>query len=250
MLLGSGLGAVADILPDPGRLDYFDLPGFPHTAIEGHQGCVLAGTLHGVSVVFLQGRVHYYESGRADVMAVPMQALKAAGCEVLLMTNAAGSLDVEAGPGSLMMITDHINFTGTNPLIGSARGGAAFVDMTEAYDPTLRTLLEVAARQAGLRLHEGVYACFSGPSFETPAEIKSAGILGANAVGMSLVPEAILARFSGLRVAAVSIITNYAAGISTTPLSHQQTMQAASDAAASVKLLVAAFLAGFSAGEV
>jgi len=249
VVLGSGLGEVAHILSEPDRLDYFDLPGFPHTAIEGHKGRVLAGTLHDVPILLLQGRVHYYESGRADAMAIPMQALKAAGCEVLLMTNAAGSLEAEAGPGSLMMITDHINFTGTNPLIGSARGGAAFVDMTEAYDPALQTLLRAAAGHTGLHLHEGVYACFSGPSFETPAEIKAVGILGANAVGMSLVPEAILARFSGLRVAAVSIITNYAAGISKTPLSHRQTMQVASEGAASVKLLVAAFLAGFAAGE-
>ena len=249
VVLGSGLGEVADVLSEPSRLDYFDLPGFPHTAIEGHKGRVLAGQLEGMPVVFLQGRVHYYESGRADAMAVPMQALKAAGCEVLLMTNAAGSLEPDAGPGSLMMITDHINLTGTNPLIGSARGGAAFVDMTEVYDKALRGHLRDGARRAGLELHEGVYACFSGPSFETPAEIRAVRVLGANAVGMSLVPEAILARFSGLRVAAVSVVTNFAAGISTEALSHQQTMQAATEAASSMRQLVGAFLSEFAGGE-
>ncbi len=184
-----------------------------------------------------------------DALKTMIRTLSLIGCHTLVITNAAGALHSDATPGDLMMITDHINFTGTNPLIGSARGGAAFVDMTEAYDPALQTLLRAAAGHTGLHLHEGVYACFSGPSFETPAEIKAVGILGANAVGMSLVPEAILARFSGLRVAAVSIITNYAAGISKTPLSHRQTMQVASEGAASVKLLVAAFLAGFAAGE-
>lgn len=249
VVLGSGLGD-AGVLGTPlGQLDYFDLPGFPHTAIEGHQGRVLASEVDGLILLMLQGRVHYYESGRADAMDLPLKTLKAAGCDTLLMTNAAGSLEADAGPGAMMLVTDHINFTGTNPLIGAARDGSAFVDMTQAYDPELRALMRQAGQELSMPLSEGVYACFSGPSFETPAEIRAAGILGANAVGMSLVPETILARHAGLRVVALSVITNFAAGISDEALSHQQTMRAAGAAASDVRALLDRFLGLYAAAR-
>lgn len=242
VVLGSGLGEVANFLEQPRQLDYFDLTGFPHTAIEGHAGCLQFGLVGALPVLVLQGRVHYYESGRADAMAVPLRAAKAAGCEMLLMTNAAGSLRQGEGPGSLMLINDHINFMGTNPLIGAARDGSAFVDMTAAYDPQMNSGLRAAAARENIPLFDGVYACFTGPSFETPAEIRAAGILGASAVGMSLVPETILARHCGLRVAGISVITNFAAGVGTEPLSHGQTMRAATAAARSVRVLIEAYL--------
>lgn len=247
VLLGSGLGAVADAITDPTVLDYRDLPGFPVPSVQGHQGQLFLGRLDGVPVTVLQGRVHYYESGDARAMWTPIRALRAAGCEMLLMTNAAGSLREQAGPGSLVLINDHINLTGTNPLIGQAGTGMGeptpFVDMTAAYDPAMRREMLAAAARLGIDLHEGIYACFPGPSFETPAEIRACATLGADIVGMSLVPETILARHCGLRVAALSVITNYAAGMSEEPLSHAQTMEHAARATTDVIKLVCEFIA-------
>ena len=246
VVLGSGLGAVAELLTESRQLDYRSIPGFPNPTIPGHAGQVHAGRIGDLPMLVLQGREHYYENGRADAMSIALRAVRATGCGILLMTNAAGSLRREAGPGSLMVITDHINLMGINPLIGAVSDGSGFVDMRGAYDPLLNQRLHAAASESGLRLHEGVYACFSGPSFETPAEIRAAGALGANAVGMSLVPETIIARHCGLRVAAISVITNFAAGTGDEALSHQQTMRAAADAAGSVARLVEAFVQVFA----
>ncbi len=247
IVLGSGLGPVADALSDAKVISYRDIPGFPRPTVEGHIGKLHLGELAGASVAVMQGRAHYYEYARPDAMRVPIQALHALGCEVLLLTNAAGGLMPEAPPGSLMMISDHINLTGTNPLVGQQpnerEGLEVFVDMVNAYDLELRALLAGAAEDTHIKLHEGVYACFSGPSFETPAEIRAARVLGADAVGMSTVPEAILARQCGMRVAALSVIVNFAAGISAVGPSHEETMTQASQVAEDVKRLTVAFLA-------
>ena len=177
-----------------------ELDGFPAPGVSGHQATLHVGRLAGLDCAVLAGRSHYYEHGRADAMRVPLETLRGIGVETLILTNAAGSLRPEVGPGSVMLIADHINFSGTNPLIGEA-GDRQFVGMTEAYDDGLRTMARDAAAEAGVALAEGVYMWFSGPSFETPAEIRMARILGADAVGMSTVPEVILARFLGMRVA-------------------------------------------------
>jgi purine-nucleoside phosphorylase len=243
LILGSGLGALADTVENAKHIPYADLPGFPRPTVQGHEGQLVLGHLGGVSVAIMQGRAHYYEAGKADAMKAPIRSLQAAGCQSLLLTNAAGSLLRGAGPGSLMLITDHINFAGASPLIGET-APTKFVDLVDAYDPGYRAQLIEAARQQGVTLNEGVYMWFSGPNFETPAEIRAAKILGADAVGMSTVPEVILARHMGLKIAALSIITNYGAGLDDKPLSHAQTMEKAALGAQDLKKLLIAFLEG------
>ena len=189
----------------------------------------------------MQGRAHYYENGRADIMAVAIQTLSAIGCKSLILTNAAGSLVKEASPGSVMLITDHINMTGVSPLFG-AESNKRFVDMSDAYNPELNDNMRFSAKMNDITLHEGVYAWFSGPQFETPAEIKAVKTLGADAVGMSTVPEVILARHQGLPLCALSVITNYAAGMSETKLSHEQTIAFASKAADTVEKVLISYL--------
>ncbi len=217
----SGLGHSADAVEGV-AIDYADLPGFPHAGVSGHNPKLVIGQLEGARVAVLGGRAHYYESGRADAMRLPLEVMKALRVQDLILTNAAGSMVPDFGPGSLMMLSDHINFSGLNPLIGEP-SDARFVPMTAAYDPDLRAALAAAARAEAVPLPEGVYAWYSGPSFETPAEIRAIRTLGADAVGMSTVPEVILARFLGLRVAAVSVITNMAAGMSDENISHEHT---------------------------
>jgi purine-nucleoside phosphorylase len=243
LVLGSGLGALADALDDPIVFAYDELPGFPRPTVKGHAGTLGLGRLGGTEVAVMKGRAHYYEAGRADGMRVPLRVLREPGCQTLVLTNAAGSLDREAGPGSLMLITDHINFSGLNPLIGD-QDEVRFVDLTEAYDAALRGRMVETAARLGLPLHQGVYMWFSGPSFETPAEIRAARVLGADAVGMSTVPEAILARQAGLRVVALSTITNLAAGMEEAPLDHAQTLHFAQQAAGDLSRLLTAFLEG------
>ena len=241
IVLGSGLGALADAVEDATALAYADLPGFPKPGVGGHAGRLVLGRLGGAPVAVLQGRAHYYESGHADAMAAPIHALREAGCETLLLTNAAGSLRPDWGPGALMLVADHINFSGRNPLIGSARE-PRFVDMVDAYDLELRQRFRAAAHDLKIPLGEGVYAWFSGPSFETPAEIRAARVLGADAVGMSTVPEVIIARQAGLRVAAVSVITNLAAGMSAESLDHANTLRHAQSAAADLQRMILSVL--------
>lgn len=222
LVLGSGLGGLVDQVEDARRISYAELPGFPRSGVSGHTGEVVAGYFAGSPVLMLSGRAHYYERGNAAAMRPALEVLAGIGISRLILTNAAGSVDPEMGPGSVMLITDHINFSGSNPLIGEP-SEARFVGLTGAYDAGLRGAIERAATTTGTALHKGVYMWFSGPCFETPAEIRMARIMGATAVGMSTVPEVILARFLGLRVAACSVITNLAAGMTGAELSHQET---------------------------
>ena len=237
VVLGSGLGGFAEDVNAAETIAYGDLPGFPTPGVGSHVGRLALGQVGSTRVAVLQGRAHYYERGRADEMKGAIRALAAAGCEAVLLTNAAGSLRLDMPPGAVMAITDHINFTGMNPLFGDT-GDSRFVDMVDAYDPRLRAAL----RAAGDDVHEGVYIWFSGPSFETPAEIRAARTLGADAVGMSTVPETILARQVGMKVAGLSLMTNYAAGLGGEPLSHEQTMAVANEAAGKVRRLLRTFL--------
>ena len=247
IVLGSGLGALAEAVSKPTIIPYAELKGFPQPTVHGHSGQLVLGNLGGVPVAIMQGRAHFYEHGRSNGMKSAILSFKEAGCPTLLLTNAAGSLKSGAGPGSLMVLTDHINLAGTNPLFGES-GSERFVDMANAYDSSLRARFLRAAEKQNIPLHEGVYAWFSGPSFETPAEIRAARILGADAVGMSTAPEVILARWAGLQVAAVSVLTNYAAGMGAEPLSHQQTLTYATAAAQNLKNLMVAMLEDLNRG--
>jgi xanthosine phosphorylase len=199
VVLGSGLGAVAGAVQDPVEIGYGELPGFPRPSVEGHGGIVVAGRIGDVPVAVLQGRAHLYEGVDHDLVRTPVRALRAAGAEVLVLTNAAGSLRRELGPGRLMLISDHINMSGVNVLTGpnASELGGRFTSLRDAYDPALRDGLRAAAGDLGIELAEGVYLAVSGPSFETPAEIRAFRTLGADAVGMSTVHEAIVARHSG-----------------------------------------------------
>jgi inosine/guanosine/xanthosine phosphorylase family protein len=237
---------MADDVTDATVIDYRTLPGFPQPTVEGHAGRLSLGMIGTTPVAVLQGRSHYYERGRADAMKVPVRALHAIGCESLILTNAGGSLEPAMGPGSVMMITDHINLVQSSPLYEES-GNGRFVDMVGAYDATLQQRARDAARAAGVTLHEGVYVWFSGPHFETPAEVRFARTIGGTAVGMSTVPEVILARQAGMRVAGFSIITNLGAGMSDAPLSHEQTMKIAADAAVDLRRLLNRLIAGWAA---
>jgi xanthosine phosphorylase len=249
IILGSGLGAVAEALEDAVTIPYTELPDFPQPSVHGHAGTLSLGTLSGVSVACLSGRKHVYEGGDPGAMRGPVRALKAAGAEALLATNAAGSLDAQVGPGSLMAISDHINMLGVNPLTGPNDDaiGPRFPSLRDAYDPELRALLHEAAGELGIGLAEGVYLATAGPSFETPAEIRAFRTLGADAVGMSTVPEVILARHAGLRVVAVSAITNLAEGMGGEALSHEQTLRYANAAAGDLTRLIIEFARVFGA---
>jgi xanthosine phosphorylase len=244
IVLGSGLGAVADAVRDARTIDYRDLPGFPRPTVEGHAGRAVVGDLAGVVVAVLQGRRHLYEGPPHEPIRTPIRALRAAGADTLILTNAAGSLRREVGPGTLMAISDHINLTGQNPLAGPNDDalGPRFPSLRDAYDPELRATLHATADELGIPLADGVYLAVTGPSFETPAEIRAFRTLGADAVGMSTVPETILARHAGLRVAAISTITNLAEGMSAEPLSHEQTLRDAQRAAGDLSRLVEAFV--------
>ncbi|WP_099865968.1 purine-nucleoside phosphorylase [Pararhizobium haloflavum] len=222
IVLGSGLGGLVDSLEDAVSVPYQTIAGFPGSGVSGHAGKLVGGRLAGRPIVMLAGRVHYYEKGEAAAMRPVLETVQALGVANLILTNAAGSVREDMPPGSVMRITDHINYSGMNPLIGE-ESDAGFVGMTSAYDAALGKKMNEAAGRAGVELHEGVYMWFSGPSFETPAEIRMARTLGADAVGMSTVPEVIMARFLGLKVAAASVITNLGAGMTGSELSHQET---------------------------
>ena len=249
VVLGSGLGALVGDLDGAVRIPFSDLPGFPQSRVSGHAGALVVGRLGQRPVVMLAGRVHYYEAGDAAAMRLPLEALAEIGIERLILTNAAGSLHGDMPPGSVMLVTDHINFSGLNPLIGEA-SDRRFVGMTSAYDPEMADGLRRAAEAVAVTLHEGVYMWFSGPSFETPAEIRMARLLGADAVGMSTVPEVILARFLGLRVAAASVITNLAAGMTGSELSHAETKDMAPLGGRRLAAILRAALSDASEGAV
>jgi xanthosine phosphorylase len=244
VVLGSGLGAVAEAVHDPVAIPYEELPGFPRPTVEGHGGQAVLGRIGGVPVALLQGRAHLYEGGDLEEVRTPVRALFAAGAEILVLTNAAGSLRPEVGPGELMLITDHVNMSGANVLAGENDHdlGPRFPSLRDAYDPALREELRAAARELGIGLAEGVYLAVLGPSFETPAEIRAFRTLGADAVGMSTVHETILARHCGMRVAAVSAITNLAEGMADEPLSHEQTLRDAARASQNLAPLLVRFI--------
>jgi purine-nucleoside phosphorylase len=222
VVLGSGLGPLVDQVTNQIRVPYADLTGFPAGGVTGHAAELVAGYLGREPVIMLSGRSHYYEKGDPRAMRLPIQVLMGLGVQSLILTNSAGSVREDIPPGSVMQITDHINYSGMNPLVGE-EGDRRFVGMTSAYDPDLSLSMRNAAIRSAVPLFSGVYMWFSGPSFETPAEIRMARILGADAVGMSTVPEVILARYFGLKVAAASVITNYAAGMTGAELSHEET---------------------------
>jgi purine-nucleoside phosphorylase len=241
-VLGTGLGPLVDEVEDTVSLPYAEIPNFPQSGVSGHAGRLVAGHLQGKRVLLFQGRAHYYETGDASAMRVPVALVRKLNVPVLVLTNAAGSVRDTIRPGSLVAINDHINLSGANPLLRD-HTDERFVSLTGAYDMQLRQVLNKAAKKAGVDLPEGVYAWFSGPSFETPAEIRMVQILGGDLVGMSTVPEVILARYYGLRVAAISVVTNLAAGIEGASPSHQETKDTALEASERFKRLIRSFIA-------
>jgi len=241
LVLGSGLGEFADSIDKIAEVSYTELEGFPVSVVGGHAGKLILGTVVGTQVVAMQGRVHYYENGQVDAMRTPIHCFKELGCEIVILTNAAGSLDYNAGPGSVMLIKDYINFTGMSPLF-TETGNERFVNMVNAYDRELRGKILDIADKHGIHLSKGVYAWMCGPQFETPAEINAIKILGANAAGMSTVPETIIARQQDMKVLALSVITNYAAGMDDGELSHEQTMKYADKASQTFKTILTEFI--------
>jgi purine-nucleoside phosphorylase len=244
-VLGTGLGTLVDELSDAVSLPYADISHFPRSGVSGHAGRLVAGTLEGKRVLLFQGRAHYYETGDAGAMRVPVALVRELGVPVLVLTNAAGSVRAHIRPGSLVAISDHLNLSGGNPLLRDHTEGR-FVSLTGAYDDELRETLQRAAKRTGIEVPEGVYAWLSGPSFETPAEIRMVQVLGGDLVGMSTVPEVILARYYDLKVAAVSVVTNLAAGIEGASPSHQETKDTAAEASDRFKRLIRAFVAELS----
>jgi len=238
IVLGSGLGAVADAVPAPLLIPYAEIPHFPQSTVVGHSGRIVAGLLGGVPTLVMQGRVHYYEGYTPQQVTFPMRVLGALGVRAVVLTNAAGGIAAGFHIGQLVALADHINHMGFNPLVGANEprfaahpgAGLRFFDMTEAYSKRLRALAQESADHAGFKLDEGVYLAVSGPSFETPAEIRAFRTMGATLVGMSTVPETIVARHMGIEVLGISCVTNLAAGLSKTKLSHEEVFEAGRNA--------------------
>jgi xanthosine phosphorylase len=249
LILGSGLGVLAEQMTDSVSISFADLPGFPISTVHGHAGELVLGTLAGVPVACLKGRAHFYEGYGPGVMISAVRTMKLIGCELLFATNAAGSLRAEVDAGSLVAISDHINGLPGSPMVGpnDDRFGPRFFSMSNAYDSEVREQVKATAKEKGITLHEGVYICYSGPNFETAAEIRAFKTLGADIVGMSTVPEVVAARHCGLKVTAVSVITNLAEGMSPFQLSHEQTLKYAAVGAKDLVALIPAFLERFAA---
>ena len=228
IVLGSGLGGLADDLDDPVAIPFSDLPGWPPATAPGHVGRLLFGTLGARTVVILQGRFHLYEGNDPGLVVQPVLLFHALGARIVVLTNAAGGLDPSFGPGTLMVMTDHINLTGRTPLLGRNADelGPRFNDMTDAWSPRLRAALHRAGQAEGVDLEEGIYVGLTGPSYETPAEVRWLASLGAHAVGMSTVLECIAARWVGLEVCGVSLVTNAGAGYTGEPLTHEEVLEA------------------------
>ena len=244
IVLGSGLGGLADRITDPVRIPYAGIPGFPVPTVEGHTGELVVGQLGGRTVLAQSGRFHLYEGHAPPAAALPVRVFGGLGVRTLVLTNAAGGVRPSFGAGTLMLIADHLNLTGRNPLVGPVvEGEERFPDMTAAYDPGLRRLARRAAAELGIPLEEGVYAGLLGPAYETPAEVRMLERLGADAVGMSTVLEVIAARAQGLRCLGFSLVTNPGAGISPTPLSHREVMATAAKAGAALATLIEAVVA-------
>lgn len=229
LILGSGLGDFCDSLEDQVVVPFADLPGFPVSTVEGHVGAFVFGRCFGKQVVALRGRIHYYEGYTPQEVTIPVRVMAKLGIKTLILTNAAGGINTTYSAGTLMLIADHINYSGMNPLIGPSQAdfGPRFPDMSDIYTKELREKLKPKAAQAGIDLQEGVYVMFSGPSYETPAEVRFARTMGGDAVGMSTVPEAIVARHCGLKVMGISCITNMAAGVLDKTLDHSEVVETA-----------------------
>jgi purine-nucleoside phosphorylase len=255
LVLGSGLGDFVEAMEIDEAISYADIADFPAPTVEGHAGRLIFGRAGGVPLLCLQGRVHAYEGHQAAQLAVSVRTAHALGCKNIILTNAAGSLNADMGPGSLMLIEDHINWAGVNPLIGPNDNslGPRFPDMSEVYDRDLRRGLLKAAEGEGVKLFSGVYVMTMGPSFETPAEIRAFKTLGADAVGMSTVPEALVANYCGMRVAGISMISNMAAGLGQGKdkgkITHQETIEQGSEAAAALARILPSFLGDIEGGS-
>ncbi len=243
LVVGSGLGGVAETIAKPVTIPYADIPHFPQPTVAGHAGQMIFGELSGKRLVVLSGRFHFYEGRSMAEIVYPIHVVDALGAKILIVTNAAGAINPNFNPGDLMIIEDHINFLGANPLIGlRENGGIKFLDMTAAYSTRLREKLDAAAEKAQVLLRRGVYLACPGPSYETPAEIKAFAWLGADAVGMSTVPEVIMARYHNLEVAGLSCITNLAAGISSRKLSHEEVLEVGKAAQTKLAKLLTEFV--------
>ncbi len=239
IVLGSGLGALADAVESPTSIPYGEIPGFPEPTVAGHAGQLIVGTLEGVPVALQAGRFHLYEGHEAATVALPARVLAELGIEILIVTNAAGGLRATFRPPLLMLIADHLNLMWRNPLLGAVvEGEERFPDMSDPYDAELRALARTIAHEQGIALEEGTYAAVAGPSYETPAEIRMLQRIGADAVGMSTVPEVLAARARGVRVLGISSITNAGAGLSGTALSHEEVLEAGRALAADLEAIV------------
>lgn len=231
LILGSGLGGLADEMEDAVRIPFGEIPGFHASSVIGHKGMLVAGRMEGIDAVAMQGRFHLYEGHSAQTAALPVRVMAALGARTLIISNAAGGVNPEFRPGDLMIMDDHINFMGQNPLIGPVvEGDVRFPDMSAPYDPALIAIAERVARENDISPRRGVYFAVSGPSYETPAEIRMYAKLGADAVGMSTVPEVIAARAMGVRVLGISLITNAASGYTGEPLTHEEVILAGEEA--------------------
>jgi purine-nucleoside phosphorylase len=250
IVLGSGLGGLADDLEDAVAIPFAELPGWPAATAPGHIGRVLLGRLGGRAVVMLQGRFHLYEGNDPGLVVQPMLLFRALGARVVVLTNAAGGLDPSFGPGTLMIMRDHINLTGRNPLIGPNADelGPRFPDMTEAWSPRLRAGLHAAAAAEGVEMREGIYVGLTGPTYETPAEVRMLAALGGDAVGMSTVLECIAARWVGLEVCGVSLVTNAGAGYTGAPLTHEEVLEAGASAGPRLANVIRRFIEDLDPG--
>lgn len=243
VILGSGLGDFVNNL-DTISISYGDIPGFQKSNVQGHAGKLVFAEFKGKKIVFMQGRYHFYEGHSMQTVTYPVKVMKKLGVKTLVVTNAAGAVNENFNPADLMIITDHINFLGTNPLIGANDDtlGTRFPDMSEVYKKDLVAKAEQCAKELGINIRKGVYVATTGPSYETPTEVKMLRLLGADAVGMSTVPEAIVANYCGIKVLGISCLTNYASGITDTPLTHKEVIEAADVAKENFQSLLAKIL--------
>jgi purine-nucleoside phosphorylase len=248
IVLGSGLGGFADDFEEAVGIPYHDIPGFPRSTVEGHSGRLVGGKVDTVPVLAMQGRVHYYEGYSLEEVTFPIRVFNLLGIKTLILTNAAGGINVELQQGALMVISDHLNLMGDNPLRGpnDERFGPRFPDMSAVYSPELQAMVVDEAKAAGVEVRRGIYGALSGPSYETPAEIVLLRNLGADAVGMSTVPEAIVARHMGLEVLGISCITNMAAGVSDAPINHEEVMETGERVRATFTELLRRVISGIS----
>jgi purine-nucleoside phosphorylase len=251
IVLGSGLNELAERLPDRVAVPYDRIPHFPATTVAGHEGRAIVGSLHGCSVLMLQGRFHHYEGHDLETVTFPIRVIQRLGIGTVILTAATGGIRADLRPGNLVVLSDHLNLIGANPLRGlnDARLGTRFPDMTEVYSRRLRTIAKEEAKRVGIELVPGVYACMPGPSYETPAEIRMLRTLGADVVGMSTVPEAIVARHAGMEVLGLALVSNAAAGVLGTPITHEEVLEAGRRAAPMLARLIGRVVARLSPGD-